>query len=93
MIRRVTIALCLACAVPAPLWALQPPAAGQEQWIPVDQLPPADQMPAAPLLIAAYAFVWIATMAYLWSIWRRLGRVEDELRALQRRGSSAGGPR
>jgi CcmD family protein len=92
MIRRVTIALWLACAAPVLLWASQPPAAGQEQWIPVDQLPPADQMPAAPLLIAAYAFVWIATMAYLWSIWRRLGRVEDELRALRRRGSSAGGP-
>ena len=92
MIRRVTIALLIACAAPVSPWAFQP-ATGQEQWIPVDQLPPADQLPAAPLLIAAYAFVWIATMAYLWSIWRRLGKVEDELRAVARRGSSAGGPR
>ena len=67
------------------------PATGQEQWIPIDQLPPTDQLPAAPLLIGAYAFVWIAAMAYLWSIWRRLGKIEDEMRTLQRRGSQRGG--
>ncbi len=39
-------------------------------------------MPAAPLLIAAYAFVWIAVMFYLWTIWRRLNKVEAEMRAL-----------
>ena len=37
---------------------------------------------AAPLLIAAYAFVWVALMVYLWSIWSRLGRVERDLQEL-----------
>jgi hypothetical protein len=46
---------------------------------------PAEQLPAAPLLIAAYAFVWVAAMAYLWSIWRRLGKVEADISALERR--------
>jgi CcmD family protein len=64
--------------------AAQPPA-GQEQYVPIDQLPPTEQLPAAPFLIAAYAFVWVAVLVYLWSIWRRLSRVESELRALQRR--------
>jgi CcmD family protein len=59
----------------------QPPA-GQSEFVPVDSVPLADQLPAAPLLIAAYAFVWIAVMVYLWSIWRRLNKVEDEMRAL-----------
>ena len=47
-------------------------------------LPPSEQLPAAPLLITAYAFVWIALMVYVWSIWRRLNKVEDEMRALER---------
>lgn len=56
--------------------------AGQGQFVPVDSVPLSDQLPAAPLLVTAYAFVWIATMVYLWSIWRRLNKVEDEMRAL-----------
>ena len=39
-------------------------------------------MPAAPLLIAAYAFVWVAVLVYLWTIWRRLGKVEAEMQTL-----------
>ena len=56
--------------------------AGQGQFVPVDSVPLSDQLPAAPLLVTAYAFVWLATMVYLWSIWRRLNKVEDEMRAL-----------
>jgi CcmD family protein len=55
---------------------------GQSEYVPIAELPPGDQMPAAPLLIAAYAFVWIAVMFYLWTIWRRLGKVEAEMQAL-----------
>jgi CcmD family protein len=58
---------------------------GQSEFLPVDQLPPADQLPAAPLLIAAYAFVWVAVFAYVWALWRRLGKVEHELNDLSRR--------
>ena len=50
--------------------------------MPVDSLPPREQLPAAPLLVTAYAFVWIAAMVYVWTIWRRLNKVEDEMRAL-----------
>ena len=56
--------------------------AGQSEFVPVDSVPLADQLPAAPLLVTAYAFVWIATMVYVWSIWRRMNKVEDEMRAL-----------
>ena len=69
----------------ATLSALQPPAGGQGGFVPIDQLPPTEQLPAAPLLIAAYAFVWVAAMFYLWTIWRRLNKVETEMRALERR--------
>jgi CcmD family protein len=47
--------------------------------------PLVEQLPAAPLVIAAYAFVWVALFVYAWSIWRRLVRVEGELTALEQR--------
>lgn len=61
----------------------QPP---QEEFVPIDQVPLEDQLPAAPLLIAAYAIVWLAVFGYLWSIWRRLAAVEREMAELSRRG-------
>lgn len=70
----------------APIFILgseQPPA--QEEFIPIDQVPPEDQLPAAPLLITAYAIVWIVVFVYLWSIWRRLLVVEREVAELSRR--------
>jgi CcmD family protein len=77
------------------LWialALQP-AAGQTEFIPVTG-PVTEHLPAAPLLIAAYAFVWVAVMVYVWTIWRRLNRVEADLRALEQRQRGPGaGPR
>ncbi len=67
----------------APLAAFQQPAVGGFE--PVSNLPPADQLPAAPLLIVAYAFVWVAVFFYVWTIWRRMRKVESEMQALERR--------
>ena len=58
---------------------------GQGEFLPVDQLPPSEQLPAAPLLITAYAFVWIAVFFYVWTVWRRLNKVEAEMRVLEKR--------
>jgi len=55
---------------------------GQSQFVPVNELPAAEQLPAAPLLIAAYVFVWAAMLAYVWSLWRRLGKVERDISEL-----------
>jgi CcmD family protein len=71
------------------LLALQPPA-GQSEFVPVKDLPPTESIPAAPLLVAAYAFIWVAVLFYLWSIWRRLNKVEADMRAL---GSKTRSPR
>ena len=84
-IRRVFIAICSVCLMGVPVFALQ----GQQgEFVPISELPPGDQLPAAPLLVAAYAFVWVALFVYLWSIWRRLGRVERDMRTLQQRSGS-----
>jgi len=64
--------------------AFQPPS-GQTEFVPASELPPADQLPAAPFLIAAYAFVWVAVMFYVWTVWRRLNKVEAEMHSLAQR--------
>ena len=39
---------------------------GQSEFVPVTEIPASEQLPSAPLVIAAYAFVWIAFLAYVW---------------------------
>jgi CcmD family protein len=80
-LRRLVIALTSLVLFASSAFARQAPA-GQGAFVPVDSVPLSDQLPAAPLLITAYAFVWIAVMFYVWTIWRRLNKVEDEMRAL-----------
>jgi len=55
---------------------------GQSEFKPVTEIPASEQLPSAPLVIAAYAFVWLAFLAYVWVIWRKLGKVEQDLNAL-----------
>jgi CcmD family protein len=58
---------------------------GQSGFVPVAEVPASEQLPAAPLVIAAYAFVWGAFLVYVWLMWRRLGKVEQELADLSAR--------
>jgi CcmD family protein len=67
-----------AFAQPAPA---QPPAA-TDQFVPMDEIPEQDKLPAAPYLIGAYMIVWLMLLFYVWSLWHRLQRVEDELKRL-----------
>jgi len=55
---------------------------GQSEFQPVTEMPASDQLPSAPLVIAAYAFVWLAFVAYVWVMWRKLGKVEQDLNTL-----------
>jgi cation transport ATPase len=71
-----------------PLFALQPPAASGE-YVPATPGTATEQLPAAPMLAAAYAFVWIAAMVYLWSVWRRLNKVEADMHALERKSRTS----
>jgi CcmD family protein len=87
----VVLAQAAAPAAPAPAGqaAPQDPA---DQFVPMKSLPQQDQLPAAPLLVAAYAVVWVALLVYVWTIWRRLMKVEREIQALSSRVSE-GAPR
>lgn len=39
-----------------------------------------ESLPASPLLYTAYALVWLVLIGYVFMLWRRLDRVERELR-------------
>ena len=52
--------------------------------------PVTEQIPAAPLVISSYAFFLVLLFVYLWTIWRRIGKVEADMRALERRQPEGG---
>jgi CcmD family protein len=72
---------------PAPA---QPPptTAAQEGFVPIDQLQPKEEMPAAPLVMAAYAVAWLVIFGYVWSLWRRIQKVEVEIADVSKRLAS-----
>lgn len=62
----------------SPLLAFQ----GQDGFVPMSQAPQ-ESVSANTLVIAAYAFAWVAVAAYVFLVWRRAGRIERELADLQ----------
>ncbi len=82
----VLLALVVLVGIGGPAAAQQPaPAQQQNEFVPLKDLPQQEQLPAAPLVMAAYAFVWVALLVYVWSLWRRVGKVQTELTDLRRR--------
>jgi CcmD family protein len=68
-----------------PAFAMQQPPSPPDGFVPASSLPGQEQLPAAPLVIVAYAVVWLLVLGYLWSIWNRLARAERELADVSRR--------
>ena len=87
MKQRLAMVLVLVLAAGALVLAQPPqvPPATPDGFVPVNALPQAEQLPAAPMVIAAYAVVWIVLIVYIWMLWRRLARVERELADVRRR--------
>lgn len=83
------VAAALLAAPASESWGQPQPA--QEEFVPIDQVPPEDRLPAAPLLVAAYAVVWVVVFGYLWSIRRRMSAVDGELAELSWRADGGGG--
>ena len=90
MLRRLMVALWSVLLVSVPVLAQQqPPNSGLDGFVPAQSLPQTEQIPAAPLLLGSYAFFLVLMMFYLWTIWRRINQVEQEMHALERRQGSA----
>jgi len=63
-----------------------------DQFVPIKSLPQpqSEQLPAQPLVMGAYAFVWAVLLIYVWTVWRRLLKVEKEIHALAERMKEKG---
>jgi CcmD family protein len=46
---------------------------------------PKESIAASPLVYAAYGFVWVALTGYVFLLWRRIGKVEQELGDLKKK--------
>jgi CcmD family protein len=78
----------LAVALVGPFTALaQPPprTAAQDGFVPVDESAVQEHLPAAPLVMAAYGIAWGVILVYVWSLWKRLGKVEHDIVEVSRR--------
>ncbi len=87
----VWILLLIAMLIPSAAFAQQQPPpkpAAQDGFVPIDQLQPKEELPAAPLVMAAYAVAWLVVFAYVWSLWKRLQKVEAEIADVSRRVAS-----
>lgn len=82
-LRRLLIVSVLTIAVSGGLAAQQPRPERQDEFVPVSELPPQEQLPSAPLVVAAYAFAWIAIGGYVFSVGRRLTTVQREIQRLE----------
>jgi CcmD family protein len=86
--RLLAVLVALTAAAPAVSAWSQPPQgqteAAREGYVPMKDLPAAEQLPAAPLVLGAYAVIWVGVLVYVWSVSRRLAAVDRELGTLRR---------
>ena len=89
---RRTAALVLICVALFAISALaQQPPQPPEGFVPASSVQGQEHLPAAPLVITAYSVVWLLVFGYLWSIWRRIARAEQDLTEVTRRVAGAQG--
>ncbi len=62
-------------------------------FVPMSAAAPREVLPATPLVFYAYSFVWLALIVYVFTIWRRMAQVEQDLAAVQRRLQDGAGGR
>lgn len=73
----------LACALAAPVVLA---AQQTSDFVPVDPSEHGvESLPAAPMVMTAYALVWLILIGYVWSLRRRQARIELEMAALRAR--------
>ncbi len=83
---RIVLAACAALLIPAAVQA--------QEFVKVEGAP-RQEIPAGPFVAAAYAFIWIAVLAYVVMLARGVARVRqetDELRAKLDRAAGPGRP-
>jgi CcmD family protein len=79
-ISAVLVALAFLFLAHAPAFAQE----AQKGFVPAESIA-RQEVPSGPLILSAYAFVWVAVLVYVISLWRRIARVERELGEVNRK--------
>jgi len=80
------VAAVIAGALAGPVaLAFAQPKPSPDEFVPMKDVPPEEQIPAINLVAAAYGFVWIVVVGYVWSLGKRLQKAEAEIAALERK--------
>lgn len=82
MVKRVAIT----CGLLALSWGVSAQQAASDGFKPFDENAPRETLPAAPLVFVAYALAWIALAFYVFTLFRKVTRLEGELVELRRAG-------
>ena len=83
--RHLRVLLTLALLL-GPALADAQPQPSPDEFVSISEIPPEEQIPAINLVAAAYGFVWVAVLGYVWSLGGRLKKAEDEIARLERKG-------
>lgn len=86
MLKRLVMAIMLlmgTCAGVAS--AFQP--ASQGEFEPVSAVAKVESLPGGAMVVVAYAFVWVALVAYVYTLWRRSQKIDQDLADLERRAA------
>lgn len=78
MIKRVF----MTCALLAFSWAVSAQQAA-EGFVPFDENAPRETLPAAPLVFVAYALAWVALAFYVFTLFRKITKLERDLGELR----------
>ena len=77
--------LLIVAALLGPVNAGAQPQPSPDEFVPISEIPPEEKIPAINLVAAAYGFVWVALVGYVWSLGTRLKKAEDEIAHLERK--------
>ena len=80
---RILFVLAALAAAPAVASAANAQPKPPADFVPMEDAAQGEQIPAMPLLGAAYGFIWVGVFGYVWSVARRLRKVEAEIAALE----------
>ncbi|MDP1568849.1 MAG: CcmD family protein [Vicinamibacterales bacterium] len=83
ILRILAVVGCLGVVAPVASYA-QGQTAARDEYVPISELPQDEQLPAAPMVVAAYAFVWVAFVGYVFTLVGRTKKLEADLKALER---------
>ena len=73
------------CALLALSWGVAAQQQAPDGFRPFDENAPRETLPAAPLVFVAYALAWVALAFYVFTLFRKVTRLEQDLTDLRGR--------